>query len=136
VRLYNIYGKLTTRKVSKYLIDWDKKSKSKLQFRAKQLLKPYWENHVVYEEFPVYGSLMRVDFLNATKKVAVEVNGRQHTSFVSYFHKSRSDYLKSIKRDHEKSEWLEKNGYKLIEMEEKDVARGQDFVLENLKNLI
>jgi len=136
VRLYNIYGKPTTRKVSKYLINWDKKSKSKLQFRAKQLLKPHWQNHIVYEEFPVYGSLLRVDFLNATKRVAIEVNGPQHSSFVPFFHKSRAEYLKAIKRDHIKSEWLEKNNFRLIEMEEKDVKFGQDFLLENLKYLI
>ena len=136
MRLYNIYGKLVSKNVSKHLIDWDKKSRSKFQFKVKQILKPYWQNHIVYEEFPVYGSLMRVDFLNATKRIAIEANGRQHSEFVPHFHKSRSEYLKSIKRDHKKTEWLEKNGFKLLEIEEKDVKFGQDFLLENLQKLI
>ena len=136
MRLYNIYGKLVSKNVSKHLIDWDKKSRSKFQFKVKQLLRPHWQNHIVYEEFPVYGSLMRVDFLNATKRIAVEANGRQHSEFVSFFHKSRSEYLKSIKRDHKKTEWLEKNNFKLIEIEEKDIKSNKDFLLNKLENLI
>ena len=124
--------------VGKYLIDWNKKSRSKIQIKVKQFLKHYWENHVVYEEFPVYGSRMKVDILNATKKIAVEVNGRQHSNFNSFFHNnSRAKYLASIKRDVEKREWLEKNGYTLIEIEEGEVNElSEDFIVKNGIKLI
>ena len=133
MRLYNIKGKLQSRLVSKFLIDWDKKSRSKIQFKVKQFLKPYWQNHIVYEEFPVYGTRLKVDLLNATKKVAVEVNGRQHSSFNKFFHNnSRAEYLKSIKRDVEKANWLELNEYTLIEIEEDEVPNlGREFILKN-----
>jgi len=138
VRLYNIKGKLQSRLVSKFLIDWDKKSRSKIQFKVKQFLKPYWQNHIVYEEFPVYGTRLKVDLLNATKKVAVEVNGRQHSSFNKFFHNnSRAEYLKSIKRDVEKANWLELNEYTLIEIEEDEVPNlGREFILKNKKKII
>ena len=138
MRLYNIKGKLQSKLVTKYLIDWNKKSRSKIQFKVKQFLKSYWENHVVYEEFPVYGSRMKVDILNATKKIAVEVNGRQHSSFNSFFHNnSRLNYLASIKRDVEKREWLEKNGYTLIEIEEDEVDKlSEEFIVKNGIKLI
>ena len=124
MRLYNIHGKLQNKKVTKHLISWEKKSRSKLQFSVKQFLKPYWENHIVYEEFPVFGSRMKVDILNATKKIAIEVNGPQHGSFHKFFHKnSRSNYLESIKRDCQKREWLEKNNFKVLEIEECDVEK-------------
>ena len=122
MRLYNINGRLQNRSVSKYLIDWNKKSRSKLQKRVKDFLKSHWVAHVVYEEFPVYGTRLKVDILNATIKVAVEVNGPQHSSFNKFFHgNSRAKYLASIKRDRQKANWLEKNGYKLIELEESDL---------------
>lgn len=138
MRLYNIKGKLQSRLVSKFLIDWDKKSRSKIQFKVKQFLKPYWQNHIVYEEFPVYGTRLKVDLLNATKKVAVEVNGRQHSSFNKFFHNnSRAEYLKSIKRDVEKANWLELNEYTLIEIEEDEVPNlGREFILKNKKKII
>jgi len=124
MRLYSITGRLVNKNVNKYLIDWDKKSRSKIQFKTKQFLKEYWENHIVYEEFPVYGSKMKVDILNATKKIAVEVNGRQHSNFNKFFHgNSRQKFLQSIKRDHKKFEWLQANNFELIEIEEKEVPQ-------------
>ena len=121
MRLYNIRGRQVNKNVSRYLIDWEKKSRSNLQFRVKQFLKQYWENHIVYEEFPVYGSRMKVDIVNATKYIAVEVNGQQHGSFNKFFHNSRYGYFQSISRDVKKEEWLEKNGFDLITIEYNEV---------------
>jgi hypothetical protein len=117
MRLFNIYGRLERRNVNKYLIKWDKSSRSNIQFEVKQFLKKYWRSCVVYEEFPVYGSRMKVDILNATRKIAVEVNGAQHGNYNKFFHaNSRINYLNSIKRDFKKLEWLEQNNYNLIEI--------------------
>tara|TARA_R110000751_G_scaffold26876_4_gene71436 strand:- start:404 stop:820 length:417 start_codon:yes stop_codon:yes gene_type:complete len=117
MRLLNTYGRLERRNVNKYLIKWDDPSRSKIQFEVKQFLKKYWQSCVVYEEFPVYGTRMKVDILNATKKVAVEVNGAQHSNYNKFFHaNSRVNYLKSINRDFKKLEWLEQNSYNLLEI--------------------
>jgi hypothetical protein len=135
MRLYNIHGRTQSRNVSKYLIHWNKKSRSKLQKRVKDFFKPYWLAHIVYEEFPVYGTRLKVDILNATIKVAIEVNGPQHSSFNKFFHgNSRAKYLASIKRDHEKRCWLEKNQYKLIELEESDIKNlSKEFIESTFK---
>ena len=138
MRLFNVRGKLQSRIVTRFLINWDKKSRSKIQFKVKQFLRSYWQNHVVYEEFPVYGTRMKVDILNATKKIAVEVNGRQHSSFNSFFHNnSRNKYLASIKRDVQKREWLEKNWFTVIEIEEDEVNKlSEEFIVKNGIKLI
>jgi len=138
VRLKNIRGRLQSKNVTKYLIDWRKNSRSKLQTKAKRFFQKYWKEHIVYEEFPVYGTRMKVDLLNATKKVAIEVNGPQHSSFNPFFHgNSRLNYLKSIKRDYQKAQWLEMNGYKLIELSTKEVENlSEDFLVKNMEILI
>ena len=120
------------------MIDWRKNSRSQLQTKVKRFLQNYWKNHIVYEEFPVYGTRMKVDFLNATKKVAIEVNGPQHDSYNSFFHKkSRLNYLKSIKRDCQKAQWLEDNGYKLIELNTEEVSKlDKDFLIKNGKIIL
>ena len=124
LKLYSATGRLMSKNVSKYLIDWNKKSRSKLQFNVKQFLKPFWQYQIVYEEFPVYGTRMSVDILNFTKKIAVEVNGPQHRKFNAFFHNnSKAKYHESIKRDWLKTEWLEKNGFELIEIEDKEVNK-------------
>ena len=133
MRLYNVYGKLQSKQVTRFIIDWDKPCRSKVQFKTKQFLKKFWENQVVYEEFPVYGTKMKVDILNATKKIAVEVQGNQHVSFNKFFHNnSRLKYLESIIRDAQKAQWLEKNGYTLVEIHEKEVeSLNKEFFLNN-----
>jgi len=122
MRLLNINGKLINKNVRKNLINWDGKSRSNLQFKFKQFFYPYWKNHIVYEEFPVYGTMLKIDFLNATKKIAVESQGNQHESFNKFFHgDSRLKYLESIKRDVKKEKWLQINGFKFLELYENDL---------------
>jgi hypothetical protein len=122
MRLLNINGKLINKNVRKNLIKWQSESRSKLQFKFKEFFYPYWKNHIVYEEFPVYGTMLKVDFLNATKKIAVEIQGCQHESFNKFFHEnSRLKYLQSIKRDVQKSKWLEINNFKFLELYENDL---------------
>jgi len=122
MKLFNVYGKAVSKNVSQYLIDWDASSRSKVQFNTKQFLKKYWKNHIVYEEFPVFGSRLKVDIVNATLKIAVEVHGKQHSAFNKFFHgDSRLNYLKSIKRDVAKEKWLSLNNFQLVEIYENEV---------------
>ena len=122
MKLYNVYGKVVSKNVSQYLVKWEASSRSKVQFNTKQFLKKYWKNHIVYEEFPVFGSRLKVDIVNATLKIAVEVHGKQHSAYNKFFHgDSRLNYLKSIKRDVAKEKWLSLNEFHLIEIYENEV---------------
>lgn len=132
LKLFSASGRLMSKNITKYLIKWNRPSKSKLQFKVKQFLRPYWQYQSVYEEFPVYGTRMSVDLLNLTRKIAIEVNGPQHRKFNEFFHNnSKAVYLDSIKRDWKKTEWLEKNGFRLIEIEDKEV---DGVTVEFIKN--
>jgi hypothetical protein len=72
-----------------------------------------------------------VDLLNATLKIAIEVNGPQHNEF-HYFHNKRPyNFLKGIKNDMSKLEWLEKNEFKLVEINFDEVPLlSQEFFAE------
>lgn len=132
MKLYNIYGKLVGKKVSSYLIKWDEPSCSNFQFKVKQFLKQYWKHHVVYEEFPVYGTKLRVDIFNATLRIAFEVNGEQHVDFNKFFHGNKFGFLSSIKRDHDKTKWLELNKIGLVEIRMKDLPYlSPEYIKEN-----
>lgn len=137
MRLYGINGKLIDKNVNKYTLKWDKKSRSIIQFKVKQFLKPFWIGQILYEEFPVYGSLLKVDILNATLKIAIEVNGNQHSAFNPFFHNNDPNrYLKGYKNDVKKSEWLAKNDFKLIEINEDEInLLSKQFFLEKF-NLV
>ncbi len=122
MKLYDISGKLRYKSVQKYRIDWEAECRSNLQYEVKQFFKPYWYGQICYEEFPVYGTRMKVDLINMTKRIAVEVQGAQHDSFNKFFHNnSRANYLSSIKRDYDKRVWLENNDFKVLEIFEEDL---------------
>lgn len=111
----------TIKKSKKYLIDWNSPSRSKIQYNTKQFLKTYWERHIVFEEFPVAGTKLSLDFYNANKKIAIEVQGRQHTEYVPFFHgKNKINYLNQLKRDQDKLRFCEVNDIQLIEVYEGD----------------
>lgn len=111
----------TVKKAKNYLIDWDGKSRSKIQYNAKQFLKKYWSNHIVFEEFPVAGTRLSLDFYNANKKIAIEVQGRQHTKYVPFFHgKNKINYINQLKRDQDKLKFCELNDIQLVEIYDGD----------------
>lgn len=107
--------------VKKYLINWESSSRSKFQTRVKNFLEKFWDQDVIFEEFPVIGTRLSLDFYNANKKVAIEVQGRQHTKYVKFFHRDRLNYLSQLKRDQKKETFCELNQIKLVTIYEKDI---------------
>jgi|TARA_R110002020_G_scaffold90608_8_gene220696 hypothetical protein len=132
VKLYDISGKLVNKGVTKYRVKWEKECRSKFQYNVKQFFKTFWYGQVCYEEFPVYGTRMKVDLVNMTKRIAVESQGDQHESFNKFFHNnSRANYLRSMTRDHDKRIWLENNDFKIIEIFEKEVnLLSKEYILD------
>jgi very-short-patch-repair endonuclease len=107
---------LNLKNAKKYLIDWDKPSRSKFQSQTKDFLRPYWQHDIVFEEFRLVGTRLSFDFYNANKKIIIEVQGAQHTKFVKFFHGNRLKYLQQLKRDDKKYEFCQKNNLKLVEI--------------------
>lgn len=135
MKLKNLNGRDCNQSLSKYLIDWDGKSGSKIQFATKQFLKIYWKSHIVVEEFRIPGSLLRCDFINFTKRIAVEVDGSQHDEFNPFFHNnSRFNYLKSMRRDHKKYEWYDMMNLRTIQIKEKEVKElSRQFLIDKFQ---
>jgi hypothetical protein len=114
----------STKRLSKphrYRIDWDSPSRSKIQYKVKKILEDLWRGHVVFEEFPVAGTRMSLDFYNANKKIAIEVQGKQHFKYVPHFHgKNKINFISQLRRDSQKKEFCEINKIKLVEIYEGD----------------
>ena len=106
---------------SKYLINWDEKCRSKIQKRVKDLLHSHWISDIVFEEFPVLGTRMTIDFYNANKKLAIEVDGNQHYKYNKFFHSnSRQNFLSQLQRDEKKEYFCEINKIRLVRILESD----------------
>ena len=132
-----IDGREKNAKIHKYLIDWDAKSRSKVQFTTKKYLQKYWKNHVVFEEFPVLGTRYTLDFFNANRNIAIEVQGRQHFEYVGHFHnKNKANFLMQLKRDREKRKFCEINDIVLFEITEDEIRKGLNKQIFKKQGLI
>ena len=84
---------------------------------------------IVFEEFPVAGTKLSLDFYNANKKIAVEVQGKQHTKYVPFFHGSNKiNYLNQLKRDQDKLKFCELNDIQLVEIYDGDELNDKLFL--------
>lgn len=123
MKFKNLRGKETNINITKYLIDWNAKERSKIQFKVKKFLEPYWKHHVVCAELPVVSTRMTIDIINISRKIAVEIQGKQHTEFNKHFHTgARANYLSQIKRDLDKEDFCILNDIKLIEIHEHEIG--------------
>jgi very-short-patch-repair endonuclease len=120
----------------KYLIDWDANCKSGIQKTVKDVLNDNWFADVVFEEFPVAGTRLTFDFFNATRNIAVEVDGNQHYKYNKFFHSnSRQNFLSQLKRDERKEYFCEINNITLLRILESEIVEGQ-FPNKNFLNNI
>lgn len=131
MRLKTLSGREVSKNTAKYRISWEGKSLSKMQMSVKTYLRTFWEGDIVYEEFPVFGTKMRLDFFNASRLVAIEVNGDQHRKFTPYFHdNSLARYHFQIKRDYKKFEWCEVNAITLVEIYTEDFPLNKQLFMK------
>lgn len=120
MKLINLNRKEVNINTAKYKINWDKQI-SKPQKVVKDFLYPFWKSDNCFEELRIPNSLLRIDLLNITRKIIVEVSPRQHQEFNSFLHGNRFEFLASIKRDEQKRVFAELNNYKFVELYESDI---------------
>jgi len=114
----------------KYRVDYDKPSRSKQQFQIKQFLKIVCPCDIIFEEYPLPGTRLKVDLLNATRRWAIEHQGVGHNAFNKFFHVNRLRYRKAIVNDARKYEILQLNKYVVIETFPEDLPLTKEWFVE------
>lgn len=124
----SLSGKLRPLKnINRYMIDWENPSRSKFQTNVKNFLKKYWFQNVVFEEMPIVGTRMSLDLYNANKRIAIEVQGRQHQSFVKHFHGNLLNFKYQLDRDQKKESFCSRNDITLVTIFDKDIISTKLF---------
>tara|TARA_B100000575_G_C22684423_1_gene415762 strand:+ start:151 stop:552 length:402 start_codon:yes stop_codon:yes gene_type:complete len=97
---------------------WPVKSKlacrSKIQYESGQMLSRRYPLDPILEDVTIPKTRMSLDFFLPQRSIAVEIQGQQHYTQNSFFHKTKADFLKQKKRDSDKSFFCELNGIQLI----------------------
>jgi len=91
--------------------------RGKFQSKVGNILSELYPGDVICEEFPCSGEGLHLDFFVPRKKVAIEVQGRQHHQFVEFFHGDKSGFKKQQQRDARKDEWCELNRIRLVKID-------------------
>jgi hypothetical protein len=118
-------------KINKYKIDWENDGDSSLEIKFRDLIYPYWKSHIVLFQCFVPGSKLRLDFLNCTMRLLVEIDGEQHDKFNKHFHRnSKNVWLASMRRDESKERWCEENNIKVVHLVKEDL---DNFSLEDIE---
>lgn len=124
MKIKNVYGREVSFNAAKYAIDWDRKV-SKPQQKVKEIIAPYWKGNLVCEEMPIPSSRMRIDLINLTLGIVVEVSPISSHCFNEFFHKNRSKFLSSLKRDLAKAEWALQNGFRYVAIDTEDLKNDE-----------
>jgi hypothetical protein len=129
MKFTTLFGaKRSIKNPNKYLIKWDKPSRSKIQYKVKSFLKEYWSSKIVFEEFPMAGTRLSFDIFNASENIMVEVQGEQHTKYTPFFHgNQKMNYIDQLRRDKQKLDFCRINKIKLIEVYYNDKINKQLF---------
>ena len=93
--------------------------KSSIHIKARKLLRKVFNSCLILEEafIPIakYKHLF-LDFYIPLRKLAIEVQGIQHTKYNSFFHNTKLDFIQQQKNDKDKRQWCELNKIGLIEL--------------------
>jgi len=96
-------------------------NKSSYHLDARLLIQEIIPNKSLYEEVTLPGSkrsgrpsLLYADFFIPDLMLIIEVHGKQHYEYCSFFHKSVMDFYQSKQRDKDKIEWCVLNDINIL----------------------
>lgn len=98
-------------------ITLDRRPRSAIHLRAREILKHRFPTAQILEEVPFKPRSKQTlffDFYLPLYRLAVEVHGQQHYEFVPMFHSTRQDFIQQLRNDADKSEWCAINNIRLI----------------------
>ena len=135
MKLIGLDDKEYTISLSKYINKPKVKNKSNLHIIAREILRQLFPLDKIAEEvyLPGCSTALYVDFLIASKKLACEVQGSQHTRHIRHFHKSKMDFAKAKARDREKREILELNNITLVELNYDDIGGWERAIINRYR---
>jgi len=119
MKMFDVNGEMVNVDVRERSYPMKKSSRSKIQQNTGEILRSLMPREVILEEFSVPSSRLKVDFFVPLKEIVVEVQGKQHNEHVPFFHGDKKTSValgKQRQRDIQKNEWIDRNGFILVEI--------------------
>jgi very-short-patch-repair endonuclease len=112
-------------------------ARSKLEEQLDIALKELYPNDSILHDYPIKIGLktLYVDRVICRRKLAFEVDGKQHSEFNTFHHKDAEGFASHKDRDRAKEEWLDKQGYCTVRLEYKDKLDADSIRIKILEQL-
>ncbi len=95
-------------------------SKSNFQRSISIELRELYPLRIILEEVTIPETRLKLDFLIPSLKIAIECQGKQHTEFIPYFHKTIMGFVNQQRRDSLKQKFCMQNNITFVEIFEND----------------
>lgn len=115
VRLLNNRNVDMDIKPSNYPVKSENSCRSKIQYAVGQYLIKRFPFDPILEDVPTPEGFY-FDFFLPKRKLALEIQGEQHSKFVQFFHKTQAGFNQSKIRDNNKREFCRINDISLVEI--------------------
>lgn len=128
-KIIGLDGRVRPWNLSYYNVFEDEtRPRSQYHKAARELLKSLYSGYNILEEPQIPGARMPLylDFFIPNLDIAIEVHGEQHYKYVPFFHKTKANFFKSLKRDRTKEEWCLKNKIRLVVLKYDEQDRWRD----------
>lgn len=96
---------------------------------ARQMLRDIFPHTALAEEVYLPGCGLYLDFFLPGYRLAVEVDGEQHRTYVAFFHKHVTGFVGSALRDNLKQRWCDVNGISLVRLDDGRIDRWREQLL-------
>lgn len=106
-------------------------SKSSLHLKCRELLKEKYPTIRILEEVAIplrKKEILFCDFYIPLLKKFIEVQGEQHSKYCAHFHQSPQSFAASKKRDAEKKQWCEQNGFEFVELRFDEINKWKEQI--------
>jgi hypothetical protein len=116
MKVQSLSGKLNEieDKPSKFPMKNKDACRSNIQYECGQIIKSFFGFDCILEDVPVPDHNFYLDFFLPNRKLAFEVQGRQHDEFVPFFHKNKKGFQQAQQRDSDKAKWCRVNNIELF----------------------
>lgn len=122
MRMFDINGKMVKVDIRESRHPVKARSRSLLQGEVGQVLVERFPRQTVLEDFTIPGSRLSVDFFMPNAGIVIEIDGRQHSEYIPFFHGDRNQlkFSDQITRDMKKQQWCDYNSFTMIRIANKE----------------
>ena len=115
MKVKSLNGRIENWNLSGYIpLNDETRPRSELHLKARALLRETYKTESILEEVAIPNLGLFIDFFLPLRKLAIECQGAQHTTYCRFFHGNIEGFRRAKENDAKKAEWCLLNNIRLV----------------------